>query len=38
MLEGLRSDDGFPFEGSVKPQMKGVVRHTGERDEEVIHL
>ncbi len=33
MFEGLRSDDGFPLEGSVEPQVKGVVCHTGERDE-----
>jgi hypothetical protein len=33
MFEGLRSDDGFPFEVSVEPQVKGVVRHTGKQDE-----
>ncbi len=33
MFEGLQSDDDFPFKGSVEPQVKGVVRHTGEQDE-----
>jgi hypothetical protein len=27
MFEGLQSDDGFPFEGSVEPQVKGIVCH-----------
>jgi hypothetical protein len=30
---GLRSNDVFLFEGSVKTQVEGVVRHVGERDE-----
>jgi hypothetical protein len=33
MFEGLRSDDGFSFEGSVEPQVKGIVCHTGKQDE-----
>jgi hypothetical protein len=28
MFEDLRSDDGFPFKGSVEPQVEGVIRHT----------
>ena len=30
MFEDLRSDDGFPFKGSVEPQVEGVIRHTSE--------
>ncbi len=33
MLEGFRSDYGSSLEGSVEPQMKGIVSHTGEQDE-----
>ena len=33
IFEGLRSDDVFLFEGSVEPQVEGVVCHTSECDE-----
>jgi len=33
IFEGLRSDDVFSFEGSVEPQVEGVVRHASKRDE-----
>jgi hypothetical protein len=33
IFKGLRSDDVFLFEGSVEPQVEGVVCHTSERDE-----
>ncbi len=37
MFEGLKSNDGFPFEGSVEPQVKGVVCHAGEQDEAAVN-
>ena len=30
MFEDLWSDNGFPFKGSVEPQVEGVIRHTSE--------
>jgi len=33
IFEGLRSDDVFSFEGSVEPQVEGVVCHASKRDE-----
>ncbi len=32
-LEGLQGDDGGTLKGGGKPQIKGIVGHTGQQDE-----